>query len=316
MALTFSTLDGQLLTAKVGLDDIVTTYSAARSVYGWMGGMDGIKFLISKIPSPFQRRLQEFHLDRNLQLLPVSSFILTSHGPVHAHIDNAHESFGGDIKTQLIGSTICALSHEFSSQIAVELFSECLMPRFFDTPTPLTDALRDQLVDETNLQLILNEGASRGLNNLFMKRISELGLPIHSSLWRHSQLHQQDNKDELVHEGQMIGGMLKWIAQDKPSEYQTRSASVARAAACLQAIGYSIGQIRIWDGNGQSPPAMAAKSLMLVLGGSTPTDPLLLEPFPTLSGPVVTHYQYKTVGSMLLSALGGTCGAFPEVFQS
>ena len=132
------------------------------------------------------------------------------------------------------------------------------MPHFFDTPTPLTDALRDQLIDDNNLQLILNEGASRGLNDLFMERISELGLPIHNSPWRRSQLHQQDNKDELVHEGQMIGGMLKWIVQDKPSEYRTRSASVARVAACLQAIGYGIGQISIWDGYGQPPPAMAS----------------------------------------------------------
>jgi hypothetical protein len=315
MALTFSTPAGRILTTKVGLDDIITTYSAAKAVYGWMGGMDSIKFLMSKIPSPFSHQLREFQLDRNLQLHPIRSCILTGRGLVLAHIDNAHESFGGDVRTQLIGSTICALAHECSAQIAVELFAEYLMPHFFDAPGPLTDALRDQLVAETNLQLILNEGAARGLNDLFLNKISELGIPIANSTWRRSQLHQ-DNDDELVHESRMIGGMLKWMIQDQPSEYPTRSASVARVAVCLQAIGYNIGQIEKWDGTEPPPPTMAAKSLLLVLGGSTPTDPLLLEPFPTLTGTPVTHYQYKTVGSLLLSALHGSCGAFPEIFQS
>jgi hypothetical protein len=53
MALTFTTAAGRLLTTKVGPDGIVTTYNAAKSVYGWMGGMDGIKFLMSKILSLF-----------------------------------------------------------------------------------------------------------------------------------------------------------------------------------------------------------------------------------------------------------------------
>jgi hypothetical protein len=132
MALTFTTAAGRLLTTKVGLDDIVTTYNVAKSVYGWMGGTDGIKFLMSKIPSPFQRRLQESQIGRNLKLLPVRTCILTGGGLVLANIDNAHESFGGDIRTQLIGSTICALAHECHSGIAVELFADCLMPQFFD----------------------------------------------------------------------------------------------------------------------------------------------------------------------------------------
>jgi len=53
-----------------------------------------------------------------------------------------------------------------------------------------------------------------------------------------------------------------------------------------------------------------------MLGGSTPTDPLILEPFPTLMGVAVTHDQYKTVGSLLLSTLQCSSGAFSKVFQS
>ena len=145
--------------------------------------------------------------------------------------------------------------------MAVELFAECLMPQFFDTASALTDALRNQLVTETNLQFILNKGAPRGLNDLFLQKIPDLGLVLENSCWRPSQLHQQGNNDELVHESLLIGGILKWLAQDQSSEYRTRSASVARAVACLQAIGYNIGHIEKWDGTGLPPPTMAA-SLM------------------------------------------------------
>jgi hypothetical protein len=37
------------------------------------------------------------------------------------------------------------------------------MPQFFDAVNDLTDILRNQLAGETNLQLILNEGATRGI---------------------------------------------------------------------------------------------------------------------------------------------------------
>ena len=91
--------------------------------------MDGIKFLMSQIPSSFQRQLQESHIGRNLKLLPVRTCILTGGALILANIDNAHESFSGDIKAQLIGSTVCALAYERHSGMAVELFAECLMPQ-------------------------------------------------------------------------------------------------------------------------------------------------------------------------------------------
>ena len=102
---------------------------------------------------------------------------MTSGGLVLANIDNAHESFGGDIRTQLIGSTICALAHECHSGMAVELFTECLIPQLFDTASALTDALRDQLVAETNLQLILNEGAAKRFERPFLAKNLGFGPP-------------------------------------------------------------------------------------------------------------------------------------------
>lgn len=125
---------------------------------------------------------------------------------------------------------------------------------------PLTDAFRDQLAAESNLQLTLSEGAARRLNDLFLQRSSGLGLALEISCWHPSQLHQQGNNDELVYESLLIGGMLNWLAQGQSSEYRTRSVSVARAAARLQAIGYNIGHIEKWDGTGLSPPAMVAKT--------------------------------------------------------
>jgi hypothetical protein len=104
---------------------------------------------------------------------------LTGGGLVLANIDNAHESFGGDIRIPLIGSIICALAYEYHSGMTVALFAECLMPQLFDTASVLTDALRDQLVTETNLQLILNEGAARGLNDLSCK-----GSRVWASRWK------------------------------------------------------------------------------------------------------------------------------------
>jgi hypothetical protein len=90
---------------------------------------------------------------------------LTGGGLVLANIDNAHEPFGGDIRTQLFGSTIYALAHECHSGIAVELFVDCLMPQFFDAANALTDALRDHLAAETNLQPIFELAQKDGLRH-------------------------------------------------------------------------------------------------------------------------------------------------------
>jgi hypothetical protein len=98
------------------------------------------------------------------KLLPVRTCTLTSDGFALANIDNTREPFGGDIGTGLIESTIYTLARECHSRIAIELFIGWLIPQFFDATNDLTDVLRNQLAAETNLRLILNEGAARGLN--------------------------------------------------------------------------------------------------------------------------------------------------------
>lgn len=113
------------------------------------------------------------------KLPPVRTCILTSDGLALVNIDNAHESFGGDIRTRLIEGTVYTLACECYSGIAVELFNECLTLQLFNAVNDLTDVLRNQLAAETDLQLILNEGAARGLNTFSCK-----GSQIWASRWK------------------------------------------------------------------------------------------------------------------------------------
>ena len=106
--LVFRTNAGPLVQAQAQTQDVVNTYSAAQAVYGWMGGMDGTRFLLSQIPSLFGSRIKELRLDKNFRLLHFRGHAHTIGGPLIAEIDNAKESFGSDFCTQLIETTICA----------------------------------------------------------------------------------------------------------------------------------------------------------------------------------------------------------------
>ena len=198
MMLVFRTNAGPLVQAQVQTQDVVNTYSAAQAVYGWMGGMDGTRLLLSQIPNLFGSRIRGLRLDKNLRLLPFRGHVLTIGGPLIAEIDNAKESFGGDIRTQLIGTTICALAHECEAATSVRLFCRFLMPYLFGGSSPITDALHSQLIENTILQKILNEGASRGWTNLFIEMIARMGLPEANQGWRYTKLGQEDPKDAFL----------------------------------------------------------------------------------------------------------------------
>ena len=300
----------------MGTIDVLNTYSAARAVYGWMGGADGARFLLSKIPNPLNRRIKQLKLNQNLRLMPFRGHVLTCHGPLVAHIDNAQESFGGDTRTQVIGTTICALAHECEALTAARLFCRFLLPYLFGEANALIDALQSQLMENTNLNNTINEGASRGLNNLFIDTLRRLEIPISNQGWRYIKQGKQDSDTNFLGEVQMIGGLLKWIAQGQNCEYRTRSACVARVAACLRAIGYNIGSIQPWSGQGQTPCPIGPNSLILVLGGSSDTDPLMEEFQQLPDTPMILHYQFNTTGAMLLTALQDAPNTQPEVFQT
>ena len=99
MTLVWRTRGGSLIQTEVGTVDLVNTYSAARTVYGWTGRTEGLRFMLERIPNALERRLKELRLDRNLRLMPFQGHVLTSHGPLVAHMDDAQDSFGGDIRT-------------------------------------------------------------------------------------------------------------------------------------------------------------------------------------------------------------------------
>ena len=63
MTLIWKTTTGALIQTQLGAVDIVNTYSAAHTVYGWMEGADGAKVLLSKIPNLLNRRIKELRLD-------------------------------------------------------------------------------------------------------------------------------------------------------------------------------------------------------------------------------------------------------------
>ena len=147
MTLVWRTRSGSLIQTEVGTIDVVNTFSAARSIYGWMGGTEGLHFLLNHIRNPLSKRIQDLKLDRQLRLQPFRGLVLTSRGPLVAHMDDAQESFGGDTRTQVIGTTLCALAHEFDNVTAANLFRYSLMPYLFGEKTPLLDALQSQLLE-------------------------------------------------------------------------------------------------------------------------------------------------------------------------
>lgn len=279
--------------------------------------MDGWEALKACIRNPLGKRLQDLELDQQLRLQPFRGLVLTtSRGPLVAHMDDTQESFGGDTRTQVIGTTLCALAHEFDVVTAANRFRYSLMPYLFGEKTPLLDTLQSQLLEGSTLLKIINEGASRGLNDLFLETATRLGLPVPGQGWR-AKKPGQEEEDEFLGEVKMVSGFLKWFIDDRGIEYRTMSGCVARIAAYLKAVGYKMGSIQTWGGVGIPPSPLGTKCLVLVLGGSSETDPLMEggEDSQTPNQPPTLHYQHSTTGVLLLTALGDAPRILPETLQ-
>jgi hypothetical protein len=96
--------------------------------------------------------------------------------------------------------------------------------------------------------------------------------------------------------------------------YCTRSAAVARFAACLRSVGYRIEHIRTW--NGTEPQPALHKGVILVTDGSSSTDTFMNEQqFQGISIDLMTHYRASTVGAMLWNSFPGGSENVPELFQ-
>ena len=290
MTLVWKRRTGAPMQTEVGTIDIVNTFSAARSIHGWIEGADGLRFLFQQFLHPLGRKLKDLKLDQNLRLMPFQAHVLTSHGPLVPVLnDDAKGSFGGDIRLQVISTTICALAHECRALTSVRLFIEYLLPYLFEGDELLRNVLQGQLIENSTLEKIINEGTTRGLNTLFNETAAKLDLPSANSGWGPVKLNKSDLDYKISGPVCMIGGLLKWISLDNSHEYRTRSSAVARIAAYLKEKGYNISNIITWTDIGTLPNTIGTKVVVLVLGGASETDPLMNETY-AIDTPLVLHY--------------------------
>jgi hypothetical protein len=321
--LVFRSPAGPLIQTQIGAADVVATFHAAHSAWGWLGGLQSIRSLLNAIPNKLvgqSTKLCNLKLEPELRLLPTCAYILASSGPQEFFADDATHSFGDDPRTQIIGLTICALAHELRVPWAVMLFQKCLLRHLFQAPNELLDAMETQLSDYDIRQRIINEGASRGLTTLFNDAVGALNLPPGDCGWVKAEIKKDwyEHMDYEPSEVHMVGGMLRWISHQSTTPYFTRSGLVARTAVYLKTVGYMIGVVEYWDGLGNPPSSLGPNAIVLVLGGSSTTDELMLETeeievhHPYL---ISHHYSSRTVGSLLLNALGNPPSILPEILQ-
>ncbi|KAL8708588.1 MAG: hypothetical protein Q9220_006524 [cf. Caloplaca sp. 1 TL-2023] len=243
--------------------------------------------------------------------------MLTSRGMFYFQ-DDRQDAFGGDSLTQTIGLTICALEHECGGMAAVSLFIRCIASQLLEDRESfpgLAECLQQQLSD--HLPAILNEGASRGFKDIFLRAAAEL--PQATQRWQFPGETLDGNPGRPEHfELSLLGGLIIWIMEMSPHPYYTRSSLAARNAAYLKVIGYPIGPICVWDGKGL-PPEPRPRGVVLVVGGSFDTDmartPSVRVPIIDADAMLKFYYREETIGSMLLNALGVKMPLLPESLQ-
>ena len=314
MTLVFNTQkSGSLTQIQVGSADVVATVAAANSAWGWMGGLVGVKEIL-KACRQFSTGKKEAKSFGDPKLSHLSCQILTYDGIANIHNEDATEAFGGESEAQMLGLTICAFAYVLKKHQAVDLFmvylAPSLLPWEVSSANGLREALHTQLND--NIDAIVNEGAARGLSDRFYRANSALGL-AEPHLYGPRYEGWGQSRGQWPAESSILGGFLKWLGSGAVGQYQTRSAGVARLAACLEEIGYKIAEIKVWNGMGVRP---TFPGLLLVIGGPSETDPLMEEESLVAADFVyVSHYYYATTGSMLLNSLQTKCDIPPEVFQ-
>ncbi|KAL8949162.1 MAG: hypothetical protein Q9222_004711 [Ikaeria aurantiellina] len=308
---------GALQQIQVGASDIVATLAAAHTAWGWLGGLVGVQRLLATLRTVMKKDPFAALRIKSIIIPSATCHMLTSRGMFYFQ-DDSQDAFGGDSLTQTIGLTICALEHECGGMAAVSLFIRCIASQLFEdreTFPGLAECLQQQLVD--HLPAILNEGASRGFNNIFLRAAA--GLPQATQRWQSAFETKEGNPGRPEHfELSLLGGLLIWIMEMGSDPYYTRSSLAARNAAYLKVIGYPIGPICVWDGKG-SPPEPRPRGVVLVIGGSFDTDmartPSVRVPLADTDAMLKFYYREETVGSMLLNALGVKMPLLPESIQ-
>lgn len=308
------------LQTNLGCADATNVVSAARHSHGWLGGLDGVRdillLLSESISNTTQQKIRAWTTNEGLRLLPITVSVFTANGPIAYSVEGIDQSFGGDQRTQFIGLTLCALAHETRDITAVQLFRSCILQPLFEGASEIANAVYAQLNDDSNIRRILNEGAARGLTQVFLSVASSLNLPEGDREWLGDNLLGDDDDLSSLTEGEMIGGMLKWLVSEDEGLYTTRSALVCRMALYLQSIGFRIGSVQAMNSPGDFLSDLAPKSVVLVTKGPGPADQLILRAGEISSFSRTLHYRFKTAGSMLLTASESQMDRDPDVLQA
>ncbi|KUJ18794.1 uncharacterized protein LY89DRAFT_717331 [Mollisia scopiformis] len=305
--------NGTLSAIQVGPAELVAALNAATSAWGWLGGLSGVQRLFSYVRKKSGTKTIDT-LVKRMRIEPITCQVLTSYGIVRLDDLDTRHAFGGTFETQLLGQTICALAHECGGRQAVHLFMQCLAPKLFpgeEEMAGLREALHAQLND--NHEKILNEGAGRSLTQRFNNAIWASNLPF---CVMNPAKDKRPAYEGRKLESYMVGGLLQWLGQEKVKIYHTRSALVLRVAVCLREIGYMVGELTCWSGDGDEP--QISRGVILVLGGTSPTDTMMLsENSPYCETVFFHHYRFTTIGSVFLNGLPHVDERHhPEPFQT
>ena len=320
MTLQVRTENGWTVTgSQIGPPDMAATLSSATSLWGWVNGMDGVRRVLAYFRNPLkEKRIGNVFTIPDLP--PATSGIVTlAQGVVYLRDEESPTAFGGDARTQIFALSICALAHTITPQEAViDLFMNWLAPALLCGITSevggVREALYAQLTD--NYSIILNEGATRGLPQIFTQAVANLKLPANEANarqnWRDELLVQYGNS-----ELSLVAGLLRWIGMEEKQTYLTRSSLVLKAAACFKSIGYIIGPLQTWKGSDNQPRPYGG--VVLILSGSEPTDSFIppaadFQPFAEYR--LMFHYRYRTIGALLSSSIQNPCDIRPEIFQT
>jgi hypothetical protein len=298
--------DGTLGGIQVGPPDVLATATLVTSLWNHFGGLEKLVRVFKYIPG-LSSLPRVSDLGFRPEALPATCHILTTNGIRFLNNQDPKTCFGGDPRTQLVGYTICALSHLFGPGFGVRMFMKCIPPALLEeTVDPgVKDLLYSQLTD--NAHHIVQEGVFRSLPTRFEEAIKGTHLPTFASAECRA----------LSTDDQYIGGLSRWVVQRRRSHYLTRSADVVRVAACLKSVGWLVGPIRI--SSSERPPG-AYDGLTLVANGNYEADSLAFEDedCPTSQGDIqhIHHYRNETVGSMLFLAFGDSEEMSPEKIQT
>lgn len=308
----------ELLQPQLGTVDVLETLASAYSPTGWLGGLDRIRSILSKYPNAFLEKLESVNISVNFHHRPIRCSVITSNGLQQCIIDDEGHMFGGDVRTQFMGFTICALAHESHIGSAIELFMGVLAPWLLEGFEEPTGTINDLLNE--NGQRIPSEGAARGLTEHFASVIAELHVPNGDRRWLRGVTPSEDS-GPLPSELAMVELFLRRMTRLEKGPYFTRSGLVARVAACLKSIGYPIGRIHSLSGTADGDLAASDTDanqvdVILLVGGSSPNDAVERAPAEIVNVMAVLHYGYHTVGPMLLEALRYQSDVGAEVYQA